>query len=241
MKRRVLITGSSRGIGRAIALGLAQDDYDLVLHCRENLAAAEAVRDALGDAANRCRILQFDVADREASRAALEADVDAQGAYYGVVLSAGITRDAAFPALTPDAWDRVIHTNLDSFYNVLNPIVMPMIQRRAAGRIVTLASVSGMIGNRGQTNYAASKAGLIAASKSLALELAKRQITVNCVAPGIIDTDMVSPELLEASRKDVPLRRAGKPGEVASLVRYLLSDAAAYITRQVISVNGGLC
>lgn len=240
MNRRVLITGSSRGIGRAIALSLARDDYDLVLHCRENLAAAETVRDALGDAASRCRILQFDVADRQASRAVLEADVDAHGAYYGVVLSAGITHDAAFPALTPDAWDRVIHTNLDSFYNVLRPIVMPMIQRRAPGRIVTLASVSGIMGNRGQTNYAASKAGLMAASKSLALELAKRQITVNCVAPGIIDTDMVSPELLEACRKDVPLRRAGKPEEVASLVRYLLSDAAAYITRQVISIDGGL-
>jgi len=237
----ILVTGSSRGIGKAIALSLAEDGYELVLHCRSQREQADAVAREIAQAGGRARVLQFDVADRAQTKAVLEADVEARGAYYGVVCNAGIARDNAFPAMTGEEWDLVIHTNLDSFYNVLNPLIMPMVRRRQAGRIVTLASVSGLIGNRGQANYAAAKAGIIAASKSLAIELAKRDITVNCVAPGLIETEMVDDVPLEEALKMIPARRVGKPEEVAALVKFLMTPAAAYITRQVISVNGGLC
>lgn len=237
----ILVTGSSRGIGKAIALALAEQGYELVLHCRSQREQAEAVANEIARAGGSVRILQFDVADRTQTKAVLEADIEAHGAYYGVVCNAGIARDNAFPAMTGDEWDSVIHTNLDSFYNVLNPLIMPMVRRRQAGRIVTLASVSGLIGNRGQANYAAAKAGIIAASKSLAIELAKRDITVNCVAPGLIETEMVDDVPLEEALKLIPARRVGKPHEVAALVKFLMSSEAAYITRQVISVNGGLC
>jgi 3-oxoacyl-[acyl-carrier protein] reductase len=237
----ILVTGSSRGIGKAIALSLADDGYELVLHCRSQREQAEAVASEIAQAGGRARVLQFDVSDRAQTKAILEADVEANGAYYGVVCNAGIARDNAFPAMTGEEWDSVIHTNLDSFYNVLNPLIMPMVRRRQAGRIVTLASVSGLIGNRGQANYAAAKAGIIAASKSLAIELAKRDITVNCVAPGLIETEMVDNVPLEEALKMIPARRVGKPEEVAALVKFLMTPAAAYITRQVISVNGGLC
>lgn len=237
----ILVTGSSRGIGKAIALALAEDGYELVLHCRSQRDQADAVAELIAQAGGRARVLQFDVADRAQTKAVLEADVEAHGAYYGVVCNAGIARDNAFPAMTGEEWDSVIHTNLDSFYNVLNPLIMPMVRRRQAGRIVTLASVSGLIGNRGQANYAAAKAGVIAASKSLAIELAKRNITVNCVAPGLIETDMVDEVPLEEALKMIPARRVGKPEEVAALVKFLMTPGAAYITRQVISVNGGLC
>lgn len=241
MTLSVLVTGSNRGIGKAIALALAEQGYTLVLHCRTGHEQASAVASDITQKGGQARILQFDVANREQTKAALEADIEAHGAYYGVVCNAGIARDNAFPAMTGDEWDSVIHTNLDSFYNVLNPLIMPMVRRRKPGRIVTLASVSGLIGNRGQTNYSAAKAGVIAATKSLAIELAKRDITVNCVAPGLIDTDMASDAPIEEALKMIPAKRMGKPEEVAALVKFLLSPEAAYITRQVISVNGGLC
>jgi 3-oxoacyl-[acyl-carrier protein] reductase len=213
----------------------------VVLHCRSRVGEAEAVREAIEAGGGVARVLQFDVADRDHCRRVLEEDIEAHGAYYGVVCNAGLVRDGAFPALTGEDWDTVVHTNLDAFYNVLHPLVMPMVRRRQPGRIVTLASVSGLMGNRGQTNYAAAKAGVIAASKSLALELAKRQITVNCVAPGLIDTDMTATIPPQEMMSLIPARRAGKPEEVAGLVRFLLSSEAAYITRQVIAVNGGMC
>lgn len=242
MTDTVLVTGSSRGIGRAIALRLARAGYDLVLHCRSRRDEAEAVRAAIAELGREARILQFDIADRAAAKAALEADIDAHGAYYGVVCNAGLTRDGAFPALTEDDWDSVLRTNLDGFYNVLHPLIMPMIRRRAAGRIVCITSVSGLIGNRGQVNYSASKAGVIGAAKALAVELAKRKITVNCVAPGLIDTDMLSDEVpIEEILKMIPAQRSGTPEEVAAAVQFLLSPDAGYITRQVLAVNGGLC
>lgn len=239
-QKRVLVTGSSRGIGRAIAVRLAADGYHVVIHCRSQREQAEAVQTLIEQAGGSASILQFDVADRCLASASLEADMEQNGAYYGVVCNAGIARDNAFPAMSGEDWDAVIHTNLDAFYNVLNPVIMPMVRRRAPGRIVTLSSVSGLMGNRGQVNYSAAKAGIIGATKALAVELAKRNITVNCVAPGLINTEMLDEAPVEEALKMIPMRRAGQPEEVASLVSYLLSDQAGYITRQVISVNGGM-
>ncbi len=238
----ILVTGSSRGIGRAIALRLAQAGFDIVLHCRARRDEAEAVQAQIQALGRQARILQFDVAERSACRAVLEADVAQHGAYYGVVCNAGLTRDGAFPALSEDDWDQVLRTNLDGFYNVLHPLCMPMIRRRQPGRIVCITSVSGLIGNRGQVNYSASKAGVIGAAKALAIELGKRRITVNCVAPGLIDTEMLDDNLpLEEILKMIPAARMGTPEEVAGAVNFLMSEEAAYITRQVLSVNGGLC
>jgi 3-oxoacyl-[acyl-carrier protein] reductase len=242
MADTVLVTGSSRGIGRAVALRLAQAGYDIVVHCRNRREEAEQVAAATAALGRRARIVQFDVADRAACAAALEQDVAQHGAYYGVVCNAGLTRDGAFPTLSGDDWDQVLRTNLDGFYNVLHPLIMPMIRRRQAGRIVCITSVSGLIGQRGQVNYSASKAGLIGAAKALALELAKRKITVNCVAPGLIDTDMTAADLpLQELLKLIPMQRAGSADEVAAAVQFLLSPEAGYITRQVLAVNGGLC
>jgi 3-oxoacyl-[acyl-carrier protein] reductase len=241
MTKTILVTGSSRGIGKAIALYLAKQGFDLVLHCRNRKALAQGVIAEIEQIGQSARLLQFDIADRAQCAEQLNQDIDCYGAYYGVVCNAGITADNAFPALTGEEWDSVIHTNLDSFYNVLQPVIMPMIRRRSPGRIVTLSSVSGISGNRGQVNYSAAKAGIIGATKALALELAKREITVNCVAPGLIATDMLNELPLDEIKKLIPARRIGNPEEVAAAVAFLMSEDAGYITRQVLSVNGGLC
>jgi 3-oxoacyl-[acyl-carrier protein] reductase len=234
--RRVLVTGSSRGIGRAIAIRLAKSGFGVTLHCRSGMAEAQKVAAEIGKAA----ILQFDVRDRAAAKAALEADVAANGAYYGVVVNAGIARDNTFVALSGEDWDEVLDTSLGGFYNVLRPLVMPMVRAKSGGRIVVLSSVSGVMGNRGQVNYSAAKAGVAGAAKALAVELATRNITVNCVAPGPVATDMIAEAPLEEMLKMVPMRRVGTPEEVAATVAFLFSDEAAYITRQVIGVNGGM-
>ncbi len=240
MSRRILVTGSSRGIGKAIALQLAQAGFDVTVHARSRQQEAEQVVQEIQALGQSSHALLFDVNERENVMQLLEQDIAEHGAFYGVVLNAGLTRDAAFPALTDSDWDEVVSTSLDGFYNVLKPLVMPMIRLKQGGRIVTLSSVSGLMGNRGQVNYSAAKAGLIGATKALALELAKRKITVNCVAPGLIETEMVTEEVKEHALKMIPLQRMGHVDEVAKVVKFLCSDDASYITRQVISVNGGL-
>ncbi|QLE87296.1 MULTISPECIES: 3-ketoacyl-ACP reductase FabG2 [Shewanella] len=240
MKKRVLVTGSSRGIGKAIAVKLAESGFDIALHFHSNQQAAAATQAELEALGAQVSLLQFDIANRAAVKQAIEDDIAAHGAYYGVVLNAGINADTAFPAMSESQWDSVVHTNLDGFYNVIHPTVMPMVQTRQGGRIITMASVSGIAGNRGQVNYSASKAGIIGATKALSLELAKRKITVNCIAPGLIETDMVSDIPKDMVKDLVPMRRMGQPAEIASLANFLMSDDAGYITRQVISVNGGM-
>jgi 3-oxoacyl-[acyl-carrier protein] reductase len=239
-KQTVLVTGASKGIGRAIAVAAGKAGYAVVVHFRRDEEGARETLRRIADAGGSGRLLRFDIADRDASRAALEADLAAYGVYYGVVCNAGVAADNAFPSITGEEWDRVIHTNLDGFYNVLLPVIMPMVRARRPGRIITIASVSGLVGNRGQVNYSAAKAGIIGATKALAVEMGKRAITVNCIAPGVIETEMSTEVPWEHILPTVPLRRMGKPEEVAGLAVYLLSESAAYITRQVISVNGGM-
>jgi len=240
MKRRILVTGASKGIGRAIAVRLARDGFDVAVHYGKDQAGAEATLAEIQATSGSVHSISFDVADRDACRGALEAEIAAHGPYWGAVLSAGITRDNAFPALTDDDWDAVLDTNLGGFYNVLRPIVMPMVSARQGGRIVALSSVSGLTGNRGQTNYSAAKAGIIGAAKALAVELAKRNITVNCVAPGVIETQMTESLPLDKVMDAIPMRRLGTPADVAGAVAFLCSEDASYVTRQVISVNGGM-
>lgn len=240
MGRRVLVTGASRGIGRQVAERLAAAGFDIVVHYNARRDAAEETVQVVEKHGRRANLVAFDIADRASVLQQLERDIEENGPYYGVVCNAGIHADNAFPAMPGEDWDRVLRTNLDGFYNVLHPIIMPMVRTRKGGRIVVMSSVSGLMGNRGQVNYSASKGGLIAASKSLAIELAKRRITVNCVAPGIIETEMTEDVEVDHVMQMIPAQRFGKPEEVASLVAYLFSDDAAYLTRQVISVNGGM-
>lgn len=239
-RRTILVTGASKGIGRAIAHRLAKDGFDIVVHRHQDAAGAAETLAGVQAAGGGGRTIAFDLRDAAACRAAIEGDIAAHGAYYGAVLNAGIARDNVFPALTADEWNDVIRTDLDGFYNVLQPLIMPMVQARRGGRIVTIASVSGIAGNRGQVNYSAAKAGVIGATKALAIELARRAITVNCVAPGLIETQMIAEAPVEQILDAIPMRRVGRPEEVAAAVAFLCTDEAGYITRQVISVNGGM-
>lgn len=239
--KRVLVTGASGGIGKATAAKLAEQGFAIAVHYRSGAQAANDLVDAIKEKGGTAHSIQFDVSDCDATKAAIEHDIETNGAYYGVVCNAGITKDNAFPAMSETEWKQVVHTNLDGFYNVLHPTIMPMIRLRKGGRIVTLSSVSGLVGNRGQTNYSASKAGIIGATKALAIELGKRKITVNCVAPGVIETGMIEGVVADEAKKMIPLGTFGHVDDVANTVAFLMSDGAKYITRQVISVNGGMC
>lgn len=242
MIKRILVIGSSKGIGKQIALDLSRNsDMQIIIHFNSDIEAAKkVVEEVSSNNPQKTYALKFDVSNRLETKTELEKDLELNGPYYGVIFNAGIIKDAAFPMMSDDDWDSVINTNLSGFYNVLKPCTLPMIQKRSGGRIIVMSSVSGIMGNRGQVNYSASKAGLIGATKSLAIELAKRNITVNCIAPGLIDTGMISEEIFTHAKPLIPMQRLGLPHEVSSLVNYLLSDGAAYITRQVISVNGGM-
>lgn len=239
-EKRLLITGASRGIGRAIALKAAEQRYRLLLHARSDRAGLQTLADDCRKLGAEAACALFDIADRDATRQTLEREIEQNGPFYGIVCNAGIADDTPFPAMEDTQWDRVLKTDLDGLYNTLRPCILPMISTRKPGRIVTISSISGLAGNRGQVNYSAAKAGIIGATKALALELARHHITVNCVAPGIIQTDMTANLPADELTRHIPMRRFGTPQEVAALVCFLLSDEASYITRQCISVNGGL-
>ena len=234
-KKQVLVTGASGGIGSAIAEAVAQAGYAVVANYNRGEAAAKALAERVQAAGGEIRLLQFDITNREQCKDVLTRDMEENGTYYGVILNAGVCADMTFAGM----WDKVLNTNLGGFYNVVQPLVMPMCRKRM-GRIITISSVSGIIGNRGQVNYSASKSGIIGATKALATELASRNITVNSIAPGVIETEMIKDAPLDIILQAVPMKRVGKPSEVAATAVFLLSEGAAYITRQVISVNGGL-
>lgn len=243
--KKVLVTGASGGIGRAIAIDAAKAGYYVICHYCGSREKAEETLNQIKNNGGQGELIQFDVSNREDCKTKLDELTAKHGVLWGVVNNAGITRDNTFAALSGEDWDKVIHTNLDSFYNVLNPLIMPMASRKnkRGGRIVTISSVSGVDGNRGQTNYSAAKAGIIGATKALAVELAGRNITVNAVAPGVIETEMtkaIDPAVYEIIMSTIPMKRAGQPEEIASAVTFLLSEGAAYITRQVIEIDGGM-
>ena len=237
--KKVLVTGASRGIGRAIALAASDAGYQVTAHYNKGKEEAQSLAKEILEKNGKVELIQFDVSNRNECREKLEKCSEENGAFWGIICNAGISADNAFPAMSDDEWDSVLRTDLDSFFNVIHPLIMPVC-RRKEGRIITVSSVSGIMGNRGQVNYSAAKAGIIGATKALALELASRSITVNCIAPGLIETSMLENVPLEKALPLIPMGRTGKPEEVAALAVFLLSESASYITRQVISVNGGM-
>ena len=238
-EKKVLITGASRGIGRAIAVAVSGAGYHVTAHYHKGKEAAEELQKEILQKGGKIELIQFDVSNREECQEKLDKWSEEKGAFWGIISNAGISADDSFPGMSGEYWDKVLRTDLDSFYNVIHPLVMP-ICRKKQGRIITISSVSGLMGNRGQVNYSAAKAGIIGATKALAVELASRSITVNCIAPGIIETEMIRDVPMDMVLPSIPMGRTGKPEEVAALAVFLLSEEASYITRQVISVNGGM-
>jgi len=238
-EKKVLVTGASKGIGRVIALAVSEAGYQVTAHYNKGKEAAEQLQKEILQKGGKIELIQFDVSNREECQEKLDKWSEENGAFWGIVSNAGISADDSFPGMSGENWDKVLRTDLDSFFNVLHPLMMP-ICRKKQGRIITISSVSGIMGNRGQVNYSAAKAGIIGATKALAVELASRSITVNCIAPGVIETEMIRDVPMDIVLPSIPMGRTGKPEEVAALAVFLLSEQASYITRQVISVNGGM-
>ena len=239
MSKRALVTGGSGGIGAAICRRLAADGHHVIVHANRSRAKADAVVAEIIAAGGSGETVIFDITEHAATNAALESLLDA-GTIQILVNNAGIHADAIFPGMSAEQWHSVLDVSLNGFFNVTQPLTLPMIRTRW-GRIITISSVAGITGNRGQVNYSAAKGALHAASKSLALELASRGITVNAVAPGIIATEMSDGAFdADSIKKLVPMQRAGRPDEVAELVAFLASDNAAYISGQIISINGAM-
>ena len=241
MKPRALVTGGSRGIGAACALALAKAGHPIILNYRTNVEAARKMKEQIEKDGGTVQLAPFDVADPIATQTAIDALLEDGTGPIGVLINnAGIAKDTPFPAMTLEDWQSVTRTTLDGFFNVTRPLTMPMARERW-GRIINISSVSGVMGNRGQVNYSAAKAGIIGATRSLAQELARRNVTVNAVAPGLVETDMIKDAPVEEIIKAIPMRRLCQPEEVAAVVAFLASEAAGYITGQVIGINGGLC
>jgi len=238
-EKKVMITGASKGIGRAIALAVSDAGYQITAHYNKGKEAAEELQNEILQKGGQIELIQFDVSNRDECKEKLDKWAKENGGFWGIICNAGISADDSFPGMSGEKWDRVLNTNLDSFYNVLHPLTLPLCRKRQ-GRIITISSVSGIMGNRGQVNYSAAKAGIIGATKALAVELASRSITVNCIAPGVIETEMIRNVPMDIVLPSIPMGRTGKPEEVAALAVFLLSESASYITRQVISVNGGM-
>ncbi|MDR2701210.1 MAG: 3-oxoacyl-ACP reductase FabG [Spirochaetaceae bacterium] len=238
-EKKVLVTGASKGIGRAIAMAVSGAGYQVTAHYHKGKEAAENLQKEILQNGGKIELIQFDISNRDECQEKLDKWSEKNEAFWGIISNAGIAADDSFPGMSGEYWDSVLRTDLDSFYNVIHPLVLP-ICRKKKGRIITISSVSGIMGNRGQVNYSAAKAGIIGATKALAVELASRSITVNCIAPGVIDTEMSRDVPMDIVLPSIPMGRTGKPEEVASVAVFLLSEQASYITRQVISVNGGM-
>lgn len=235
---RALVTGGSGGIGAAICRRLAAEGRHVIVHAHRNLAGARALAAEIGAAGGSAEVIAFDITDATAAREALEALLE-RGPVQILVNNAGIHDDAAFPGMSATQWHRVIDVSLHGFFNVTQPLVLPMVRTRW-GRILNMASLSAIAGNRGQANYAAAKGALVSATRTLAIELGKRGVTVNAIAPGLIATAMSADFPQERLHALVPLQRAGTPEEVAELVAFLASERAAYITGQCVPINGGM-